>query len=457
MSDKHRSLASYFDEPDDARYSWHDQTEPLQAPPSPGQGLGGHDVKALGKWMFVPGQADMLWVPEGYHWSDRNQAPAGTTFHYRKQKEWSASDWGYQEYRRIQDQANMKTSEGTKAPKQKMTPEQRKEWKAENAAARQETRTERSASVRQYHEKAFQTLDTLAQTLTETNPLYKIHSILGGVNALLASAKLESKEKRTQLARTEGKTNKERKILLHGHTSDYITDARWTVSDGVLAEIDEYCKDNSIINTLGTKLPEPNPDSKRFLSVEILFLSKAKEVIMSAILHVMANKAKAGRASDLECDYVNASYAANNILSKMHGKDRYMRRPDAKLPDSKQIEICKTMIMQLEQKRFKTLHSNKALPKHLQWAPPHGDRKNDKQGHHKGAGHSHIKPGEFEAFKAYMAFKNKQHAHPHNSHPHHKKERTSPPSAPPARRGRGGGLPAPSQSPAQAYMHGYYY
>lgn len=445
MSGKHRSLASFFDEPGDSQYSWHEQTEPLRAPPAPTGGLGGEHAEGLGRWMYVPGKSEMLWVPEGYQYTD---LPHTAQPHYKDNKSWDENDWGYDEYMRKQQQTKQEKSSEPKPPKPKMTEEERKVWKLNLASERQKRRKDRSDKVKKLHDHAYGVLMTI-----ESVP---IRRTIRGVTVVLEQAKTANRAKIVELKGEEinGATRKNR---LHEETSNFIVDNHWTGSDGVLVEIDTYCRDNGLFNTLGLKLPEANKDGTRYLSVEILFLSKAKEVMMSAVLHVLAKKAKTGSATVQECDYVNTTYQANDILSKMRGKDRYMRKPNPKLADSHAIKMCKTMIMDLEKKRWQALHPKaKEVPKHFKWAPPGGDH-NKKKEESKGTSHKHLTPEDLkelvELYKVYQETK----SHPHHTHKHHQKEGTGPPrtAPPPARRGRG--RPAPPPARPAAYMHGYYY
>ncbi len=448
MSEKNRSLASYFDYPGDTSQNWHDQTEMLQDFPAAARTVH-QPEEGLGKWMFYPGHQDMLWVPQNKRAQDIRNEPPGTTFHYKTDKTWRSTDWGYDEYMQKQAQSNTPKSEKPKVHKEKMSPEARKAWKADMAKARQETRAARSKDVKALHDRAYQIL--------QENQAWDEHlfAILESITATLSQAKAQSKAKIDTLKAT-GIKGLAKTQALHAETSTYIHDATWAEK---LDLIDVFCSHYGLFNTLGTTLPPVNQDGTRYLSVEIMFLSKAKQVIMSGILHNIARMAKLGLADASRCDFVNTSYEANDILSKMRGKDKYIRKPNPNLADSQAIVQCKTMIMGLEKERWQKLHTGKEVPKHLKWAQPGGNHKKKKE-HEKGAGHSHNKEKEKEEFELFKKFLKLTRPGNHNNHhhgkPHPAQEPPKQSNPPPARRGRGRTVP-PSPSRPQAYMHGYYY
>lgn len=457
MSEKHRSLASYFEEPGEISQSWHDQTEPLQAPPSL-SGLGNSSHTGLTGYMYVPGYASMLWVPKNMVPADAAKNSESTTYHFKGQP-WRETDWGYTEHERMVAEASQPISKQPKEAKTKMTPEERKAYKAAMASTRQKTRETRSQSINTLH-KATNELMVGNRAWNEN-----IYPVITSITTLLESAKSDSRNKVSEL-KTAGKEGREKKELLHAKTTYVINDASWTGGagrSGLLQKIDDFCRQYSLMNTLGMNLPEANEDGSRYLSVAIMFLGKAKEVIMSGTLHHLAQKAKTGACNEAECAFINTSYAANNIIAKIRGKDRYMRKYDPKLEDSEELGKCRHMIMELEKQRWTYLNSQskqpKPLPKHFQMAPPHkGHKKKDKK--HDERSHD-ARKREVELIVELLEQRDKKHQTGHGR-PHHKKNTdNAPPREASARPGPARVNPAmvnprlPRRN--QAYMHGYYY
>ena len=454
MSEKHRSLASYFEEPGEISQSWHDQTEPLQAPPSL-SGLGNSSHTGLTGYTYVPGSASMLWVPPGKKLADHTKNPEGTTYHYKGQ-DWQPTDWGYKEHMQMLQQAEQKSNQ-PKAPKKKMNAAERKAYKETMHDTRQKTRASHSKDVQELHQSTY--------TLLTSNYKWdeQIHSVIIDITAVLEAAKTASHDKSSEL-KSAGKIGRAKKELLHAEKTYLIDDSNWTGESGWLVYIDSFCRRYNLMNTLGMKLPEANEDGSRYLSVAIMFLSKAKEVIMSGMLHHLVQKAKQGTASSDECEFVNASYAAKNLIAKIRGKDRYMRAYDPKLEDSVELGKCRHMIMELEKARWRHLaKGNKTptpLPKHFQMAPPgqkrEGGKKRDKGNHDKGKLERVTDPDLLFKLKELEILKRIMNMHPtetkkgkgRHSQPGPQKQETSSTTAPTTRK---------SKKSTAAYMHGYYY
>lgn len=435
MSEKSRSLASYFDYPGDTSHNWHDQTEPLQTlSGATGQprGLG----RGLSEWGFAPGHTEMIWIPHGQHGQN---VPEGVKVHYKSNKVWDSSDWGYDEYIQKMAQSHRQKSEIPKQERPRMTPDERKIWKAGMAEQRQETRMLRSKHVKALHEKAYQILIENQAWDDEIFP------VITSITDKLSQAKAQSKQKIEDLKAAGVKGSAKTKAL-HAETSNYIHDDRWAQK---LSQIDGFCTRNNLINTLGTTLPAKHENGTRYLSVEIMFLSKAKQVIMSGILHLMTVKAKAGAATQAQCEFVNTSYKANDIIIKLRGKDRFLHKYDTKLEDSAALEACRRMILKLEVSRFRQLHRNskkKTLPKHLRYAPPAQTSKHGKKKDKKGSGHSSQKE-EQEVKRIISILHREQNAKHHHAKRHHKHQEQDRPHSPSSRR-----MPR-----ANRCMSGYHY
>ena len=374
MSEKNRSLASYFDYPGDASLNWHDQTEPVgQVAPVQTSAREG-----LGKWAYSAGNPNLLWVPHDKTPDDANVAKVqGHTIHYKSDKTWKPTDWGYEEYMHRQAMAHQEP-DPNKAPKPKMSPEEHAVWKSDMATARQELKKVRSKQLKTLHDQAY-------DIVTRTSALGEVNQVMGpiieSVHGSLELAKTQSKNSIASL-KASGIKGKAKMTSLHAETSSYIDDS---AVQEMLNTIDGFCRHHGLFNTVGTDLPPKNRDGTRYLSVEIMFLGKMKQVIMSGLLHVMAKQAKSGTADKNQCDFVNTSYEANNILAKMHKRERYLHRYNDKLADSAALEQCRRMILNLEIKRFKGISKKKTLPKYLKFAPPGNG---GQQGKKKGAGHS---------------------------------------------------------------------
>ncbi len=316
---------------------------------------------------------------------------------------------------------------------------------------RQEARKTHSQNVKELHDTAY------AIMLRNGAWDARIYPIITKITELLDAAKAQSKQKLAE-ATAEGKKGKARKNAVCKERTKIIDDTYWTAEDGPLSEINKFCTHNRLINTLGMKLPDASPrDGSRFLTVAIMFLSKAKEVIMSGLLHAKAERAKQGIADPDECEFINTSYAAKNILSKLRGKDRYMHAIDKTRPDAMAITKCRHMIMELEKMRWMELTKDKKipLPKHFQLAPP---RPEHNGGKNHGKGSHDARKQEVELLLKLLGERDKTHNTGHRRpHPHHKKNADDAP--PREESSRPGPMRVNPQRPprSQAYMHGYYY
>ncbi len=338
-----------------------------------------------------------------------------------------------------------------------MTPDERKAYRTRMNSERQENRKKLSEQVQKLHQESYRIM--LSNEAWDP----RMHQVITKITELLEDAKAQSKQKSIEL-KEEGLQGKKKKNKLHEEKTMVIVDTDWNGSDGWLTEIEKFCTHHNLINTLGMKLPEANRDGSRFLTVAIMFLSKAKEVIMSGFLHVKAQRAKQGIADEAECEFVNTSYAANNLISKLRGKDRYMPRLDPSRPDAKALNKCRHMIKELEGMRWKSLNEGKPLPKHFKLAPPREEGKKQGKGNHDKGKHD-TDEAELELMRKMLDMMAKKHKHQnHNSQPPHKKNnpdhalpREASTRPGPARVNPARVNPGRPPRTTQAYMHGYYY
>ena len=460
-----RSLASYFDDTSGgvsgSTTDWHDQME-LAGSSSVG--------KTLGKWMFVPGESDLVWAPHDA--TDYLEKPTDKSFHKKGQAEWANNAWGKDEYIAIQNAANTPAQPKKARTPRTPLPTDTAERKEVIRQAREKRQHEQSI----IHKKRVDALDIIHSQTMNTflscdawdlrdqhgTKITFIHHIITDIIELQGALKSHKNEILKELGK-EG-TSKEREIALRNQVTRQIVKEAWTQRNGYFDQIDMLCTRNDFFNTLGKTLPQNNPNGSYYLTVAIMFLAKAKEVIMSATLRGLVKKAKEGLADNNECTFINQSHEALTIVRKIKGKDSYPKQPKPIFADTPAILAWTKHVRALEIELFRKRHGDKELPKRLHdKAPPQvkGQGKKGKEGKGHGGGGA----GSFEEFtkmyKAWEHMQKTQHHQPvhHSSQP--PKGNPSVPSGvpPPPRPGgrRPNMTPPPPPRGAKSYMQGYTY
>lgn len=444
-----RSLASYFDDTSGgvsgSTTDWHDQMEAYSQP----------TIKSLGKWMWHPQFPKQVWVPDEAE-GNMYAKPAHVPYQLKPEKgeAWDPNAWGKADYDR------------KAAPQPKQTDKKPKSTdpavKAQESLARKQARQERYDALN----KIKKDIRDQAWAIFMKQRAWdaRIYPIMKLVKDLQEDVKKQKNERIAELKGTG--TSKTRLVDLHKETSHVIDPSVWGGPEGYLEEIDKFCQHVGVMNMMGKKLPRANADGSYYLSVTAMFLSKAKEVVLTGTLHAKAVRAKAGIADAQECDFINLSYQANDVMAKLRGKDKYPKKLNMHLEDTPVVEAWKDHEREIDGMIFHALHPGKKLPKHLSLRPPPQPRGPGKKGKEGGGkGHGGGGGASFEQFaKMYQAWEHMQktqHHHPihHSSQPPKGDPHGVPgPPRPPAG-GRGRRIPAVPPAPprAQSYMQGYTY
>lgn len=376
MSEKNRSLASYFDDPHAQAPSWYDQTERLGGDLH-SQGLShtedhGHylsdheedglDTPMLGSWMWHPDHKKQVWVPDGI-W-DVFAKPPDKTFQEKGDEDWKPNTWGMADHKR-----RFEHSTKPKVDRTGETKDQRAARMKATKAEREQRRKEKSVDITQARKTALDaflrnpswaaTMVPVIQTV-EAQKLVLTAQKNAKIAALKASADKMSGKQRDQALHSEV-TN----ILVQGGQD-------WPA---ILQAVDAFCKANSLSNIVGTTLPTVNTGAKQgthYLMVALDFLSQVKKQIMTGVLAILVKKIKGANPPKDRATYlfVNASYMANNLRNQL-SKDRYPKKLKKYLDDTPAMLEWTKKVRKLEREAFKERHGRNAkIPKRLWDGPP---------------------------------------------------------------------------------------
>ena len=367
MSEKHRSLASYFDEP--LASNWHDQTELSVAGGHhdiPDFGLsddedfdGLHTEQTLGAWMWHPEHKKQVWVPDGV-WSVYD-IPSGMVYQEKGNTEWARNAWGAGDYEARHNMANR--GKGSRP----------KETKEERAARREQLK------------KIMKDARAAALDIALHAPHFLPEELKDILHVVNSDKETLTKKKNDALvlAKSSGKKGAAKNQELHSMTSGLlISGSNW---QSMLNTIDSFCKKYGLENILGTELPPRQDKDKVYLFVALSFLSQIKKTIMRSLLAVARKAIADGNKDRYLFDYVNFSYLANDQRKRL-SKDRYPKNPKKGLPDSTDLATLAKRYRDLERQAFQKLHPNAKIPKRLK--DNNGKRKGKKGKKGKGGGGS---------------------------------------------------------------------
>ena len=441
MSEKHRSLASYFEEPGEISQSWHDQTEGPQSGVSDQLSAGqpsstGLEHKGLGSWMIHP-QYGKVYVPDNI--DDVFRIEPNKTYHQAESKTWNSNEWGYEEY--MQKQAPL--------PKTKREGETEAEKKTRMSMEKEMQLARRKAKY-QAQKRCEQTARLIIQTHGQNfmpMPMYNLMMItdhqLTQVQNMRRAAIAEHKEEITGTG-----ASKKRETALHKEETNIVQAADWTA---YLQQISGWCGSHGLINTVGTTFPETHMSSGTpvlYISVAESFLVRVMKMILNGTRHIIrtAWKTKAAHISDQEYHFLNISDKASNLHN--HKKDHYPKASPKHWPDKNALDKWHKTVRALDKSEWIKLHGKKEIPKRLQ--EPRTGQQQQKKKHDNSSDDLMHKFKQFQEFQKIMGGGKHPHHHEQGKKGHAGpgKQETSSTTAPTTRKGKRG---------AAAYMHGYYY
>jgi hypothetical protein len=368
MSEKHRSLASYFDEP---TRSWYEQTEVLgeslhedslthdfhgQETPDQEDDL---DSEMLGAWMWHPDHKKQVWVPDGE--MDVFAKPSTKKFQEKGGESWKADHWGAADHERRYQQS------------QKARTERKGETKEQRAERLKNSKVERGVIRKQKSETLTKARATAMQVFLKNrswnNDMAEVLVLVEAQKQELNAEKDATIQEQRALKGT--KTGKERDQALHSLKTRLLLAPHDWMSQ--LKKIDAFCKSNGLQNIVGLDIPEKNSDgSGHYLFVALDFLSQVKKQIMTGMLNILVKKIKTPsppKDRDMYL-FVNCSYLGNTLRNQLK-KDKYPKKPKKHLADSEALLAWTKKVRGLELAAFKVIHGKHAkIPKRLRNGPP---------------------------------------------------------------------------------------
>jgi hypothetical protein len=438
MSEKHRSLASYFEDPGEISQSWHDQTEGPQSGIThhltAGQPVStGLEHKGLGSWMIHP-QYGKVYVPDNI--DDVFHIEDGKTYHQAESKTWNSNEWGYEEYMQKQVQLPKTKRDGETEAEKKARLDMEKEMRLARRKAKYEAQKRCEAKARLIAKTSGQTF----MPMSIYNLMMTIDHQLTDVQTMRRAAIAENKAEFT------GKgANTKRDKALHKLETNIVQAADWTSH---LQLISDYCVKYGLINTVGMTFPETHMSAGSpvlYLSVAESFLVRAMKMILNGTRHIIRTALKKNDPqdplSDQEYKFLNISDKASNLHN--HKKDNFPKASPKHWPDKDALDKWHKTVRALDKSEWIKLHGKKDIPKHLQ--EPRTGQQQQKKKHDNSSQDLMHKFKQFQEFQKIMEEGGK-HKQGQKGHAGPGKQETA--STTTTRKGKKG---------TAAYMHGYYY